>query len=173
MKVSSVFSFSHNFFLLSPEQVLVTFIVLSANIQFGQVQSFVVCLRVLDWLSAWKFRVSFYQDSNGVYAFSLEKFKIVLFGKELWINPFPHNDTFWRPWETSLLKTLGKGEIARYEQFLLFPQCFLPFLENFLSSLSKLKLSSANSFILEQSKILSFGNGLTIGLKVSCRLLAG
>ena len=22
------------------------------------------------------------------------------------------------------LKTLGKGEIARYEQFLLFPQCF-------------------------------------------------
>ena len=22
------------------------------------------------------------------------------------IDPFPHNDTFWRPWETSLLKTL-------------------------------------------------------------------
>ena len=22
------------------------------------------------------------------------------------INPFPHNDTFWRPWETSFLKTL-------------------------------------------------------------------
>ena len=21
-------------------------------------------------------------------------------------NPFPHNDTFWHPWETSLLKTL-------------------------------------------------------------------
>ena len=29
---------------------------------------------------------------------------------------------------TSLLKnTVGKGEIARNEQFLLFPQCFLPF----------------------------------------------
>ena len=41
-------------------------------------------------------------------------------------NPFPHNDSCWRPWETSLLKTLGKGEIARNEQFLLFPQCFLP-----------------------------------------------
>ena len=25
-----------------------------------------------------------------------------------------------------LLKTLGKGEIARNEQFVLFPQCFLP-----------------------------------------------
>ena len=42
------------------------------------------------------------------------------------LNPFPYNDTFWRPWETSLLKTLGKGEIAHNEQFLLFPQCFLP-----------------------------------------------
>ena len=27
--------------------------------------------------------------------------------------------------------TAGKGEIARNEQFLLFPQCFLPLLENF------------------------------------------
>ena len=26
------------------------------------------------------------------------------------INPFPHNDTFWRPWETSLLKTLWEKE---------------------------------------------------------------
>ena len=25
-------------------------------------------------------------------------------------NPFPHNDTFWRPWETSLLKTLWEKE---------------------------------------------------------------
>ena len=28
----------------------------------------------------------------------------------LCINPFPHNDTFWRPWETSLLKTLWEKE---------------------------------------------------------------
>ena len=27
-----------------------------------------------------------------------------------WFNPFPHNDTFWRPWETSLLKTLCEKE---------------------------------------------------------------
>ena len=25
-------------------------------------------------------------------------------------NPFPHSDTFWHPWETSLLKTLWKKE---------------------------------------------------------------
>ena len=25
-------------------------------------------------------------------------------------NPFPHSDTFWRPWETSLLKTLWEKE---------------------------------------------------------------
>ena len=26
------------------------------------------------------------------------------------VNPSPHNDTFWRPWETSLLKTLWEKE---------------------------------------------------------------
>ena len=26
------------------------------------------------------------------------------------VNPFPHNDTFWRRWETSLLKTLWEKE---------------------------------------------------------------
>ena len=26
------------------------------------------------------------------------------------VNPFPHNDTFWRPWETTLLKTLWEKE---------------------------------------------------------------
>ena len=26
------------------------------------------------------------------------------------LNPFPHNDTFWRPWETTLLKTLWEKE---------------------------------------------------------------
>ena len=43
------------------------------------------------------------------------------------INPFPNNAWFLRVCCTSLLKTLGKEEIARNEQFLLFPQCFLPF----------------------------------------------
>ena len=42
------------------------------------------------------------------------------------VNPFPHNHTFQHPWEVTHLKTLRKGEIARNEQFLLFPQGFLP-----------------------------------------------
>ena len=60
----------------------------------------------------------------------------------------------------SFENTVGKEEIARNEQFLLFPQCFLPIWMNFLPFSSNLKLSSANSFSLDQSKILSSGNGL-------------
>ena len=30
------------------------------------------------------------------------------------------------PWKQAFENTVGKGEIARNEQFLLFPQCFLP-----------------------------------------------
>ena len=52
---------------------------------------------------------------------------------------------------------MGKGEIARNEQFLLFPQCFLPILETTLSFLSNLKLSSAHSFSLEESRICRLG----------------
>ena len=56
--------------------------------------------------------------------------------QELWccwsFNPF-HN----KPWFFTSLQcmafenTAGKGEIARYEQFLLFPQCFLPLWRTF------------------------------------------
>ena len=52
----------------------------------------------------------------------------------------------------SFENTAGKGEIARNEQFLLFPQCFLSILENYLPISANLKLSSANSFSLEESK---------------------
>ena len=48
--------------------------------------------------------------------------------------------------------TVGKGEIARNKQFLLFP-VFSTHLDNFLPFSSNLKLSSANSFSLEESKI--------------------
>ena len=51
----------------------------------------------------------------------------------------------------SFENTVGKGEIARNEQFLLFLQCFYPFGE--LAAISStLKLSSAISFNLEVSK---------------------
>ena len=85
--------------------------------------------------------------------------------------------------------TVGKGEIARYEQFVLFPHCFqkacfpgaskcviewewvilssdnhIPQMRNGKSSLivssSNLKLSSANSLSMEKSKILLFGKVL-------------
>ena len=69
--------------------------------------------------------------------------------------------------------TVGKGEIARYEQFLLFLQCFqksteqfllfpqgfLPVRRTFFPFSSNLKLSSATSFSLEESKICRLGKG--------------
>ena len=48
--------------------------------------------------------------------------------------------------------TVGKGEIARNEQFLLFP-VFATHLDIFLPFSSNLKLSSANSFSFEEYKI--------------------
>ena len=56
---------------------------------------------------------------------------------------------------TSLLKTLGKGEIACDKQFLLIPQCFLPFGE--LSSVF-------NKFEIVLCKLLQFGSVLNLPL---------
>ena len=42
------------------------------------------------------------------------------------INPFPNKPWILRVCSASLENTVGKGEIAHNEQFLLFPQCFLP-----------------------------------------------
>ena len=50
-----------------------------------------------------------------------------------------------------------KKEIARNEQLLLHPQCFLPVRKNFVPFSSNSKLSSANSFGLEASKICRLG----------------
>ena len=53
------------------------------------------------------------------------------------------------PGKQAFENTVGKGEIARYKQFLFFSTVFSICLDNFLSFLSNLKLSSANSFSLE------------------------
>ena len=45
------------------------------------------------------------------------------------------------------LKHGGEREIAHDEQFLLYPQCFLPFSRTFCNFSSNLKMLSANSFI--------------------------
>ena len=54
--------------------------------------------------------------------------------------------------------TVGKGEIAGYEQFLLFP-VFSTCLENNLPFSSSLKSSSTSSLSLEESKICHLGKG--------------
>ena len=52
---------------------------------------------------------------------------IKLIATYMGFNHFPSNPGFLRGCSTSLSKnTVGTGEIARNEQFLLFPQCFLP-----------------------------------------------
>ena len=59
----------------------------------------------------------------------------------------------------SFENTVGKGEIAPNEQFLLFPTVFSIHLENFLSFSLTLNLWSANSFNLEDSKICRLRKG--------------
>ena len=53
-----------------------------------------------------------------------------------------------------------KGEIACNKQFLLFSQCFLHYMTLIFHFKCNLKMSSAICFNLDQSKILSSGNGL-------------
>ena len=59
----------------------------------------------------------------------------------------------------SFENTVGKGEIARNEQFLLSPQYFLPVWITFCYFHYHLQLSSANSFSLEESKMCRVGKG--------------
>ena len=66
--------------------------------------------------------VYFYMSSSFIYTLKIHKrsFKHSVrwwyYGKKLHVcyvvefNPFPHNNIFWRPWETSLLKTLWERE---------------------------------------------------------------
>ena len=53
--------------------------------------------------------------------------------------------------------TARKGEIARNEQFLLFPRCFLPVFRTSCHLHQIKKLSSANSFSFEESEICRSG----------------
>ena len=74
-------------------------------------------------------------------------------------SPFPKQALVFRNLQYKHFEnTVGKGEIARYEQFPLFP-VFSTLLEKFLPFSSNLKLSSANTFSLERSKICCLGKG--------------
>ena len=68
------------------------------------------------------------------------------------INPFLHDDTFWCPWETNLLKTLWEKE-KLLVTVSPFPTVFSTQLDNFLPFSLNFKLLSANSLSLEESKI--------------------
>ena len=57
---------------------------------------------------------------------------------------------------------MRKGEIACNKQFLLFSQCFLPCIALMFHFKCTLKMLSAICFNLDQSKILSSGNGLNV-----------
>ena len=78
--------------------------------------------------------------------------------KRLIYKPFPKQAPVFMCLQYKFLEnTVGKGEIARYEQFLLSP--FSTLLENFLQFTSNLKLSSANFFCWEESKICRMVKG--------------
>ena len=84
-------------------------------------------------------------------AFVLDWSKIMPFGKQF--NTFPNKPWFLRVCSTSLLKTLWEKEkLLVMSNFSFSCSVFYPFEE--LSTISlDLKLSSANSFSLEESKI--------------------
>ena len=79
--------------------------------------------------------ISFYYEKEGQKPDHLDtpKKKPLQAGSDRIINPSPN-----KPWflhvcsmYKSFENTVGKGEIARDEQFLLFPQCFLPIWRTF------------------------------------------
>ena len=90
----------------------------------------------------------------------LSSFSHNVFLKAFFLQPFPKQAlVFSGLLYKSFENTVGKGEIARNKQFLLFP-VFSNRLENFLPFSSNLKSSSANSFNFGRVLNLSFGKGL-------------
>ena len=90
-------------------------------------------------------------------AFNLDPAKILLFSTGLTLSQI--SPCFYESAGQVLENTVGKGEIARKEQFLLFPTVFFTLFENFLPFSSNLKLSSAKTLNLEQLKICRLGMG--------------
>ena len=78
---------------------------------------------------------------------------------EMAFNPFPNKPWFLRVCSTGLLKTLWEKEKLLVKSNFSFFPVFSTLYENVLSVSSNLKLSSANSFNLEESKICRLGKG--------------
>ena len=75
------------------------------------------------------------------------------------INPFPNKPWFLCVCRISLLKTLWEKEKLLLTSNFSCPTVFSTLLENFLPYSSNLKLVSANSFRLEDSKICHLRKG--------------
>ena len=94
-----------------------------------------------------------YANANNIIS---SKISLILYQTIQRVTPFPN-----KPWfftclqDKSCENTMGKGEIACNEQFLLFPQCFLPVLRT-LSSFIRFEIVVCKLF---QSKICHLGKG--------------
>ena len=76
------------------------------------------------------------------------------------VNPFPHNNTFWRIWERSLLKTLWEKEKFLVQAISPFPTMFSTLSATEIIIFVTFNLSSANAVNSVWPKILSCENGL-------------
>ena len=74
-------------------------------------------------------------------------------------KPLPNKPWSLRVCHTSLLKTLWEKEKLLVTSNLSFPTVFSTCLKSFLSNSTNLKLLSANSLSLEESKICRLGKG--------------
>ena len=97
----------------------------------------------------------FFATFSSILVTSLSNFGHVI--KEL--NPFPNKPWFSCVCSTSLLETQREKEILRVMSNFSFCTVFSTHFENFRSILSNLKLLSANSFSLDESKICRLGKG--------------
>ena len=103
----------------------------------------------------------FYQDNKildgtKLKAFADDKYNLIC-GL---VNPLRNNPWFLRVCKNkSFANTVGKIEIARNKQISLSPTLFFTHKEKFLPFSQSLKLSYANYFNLEKSKICCMGKG--------------
>ena len=89
-------------------------------------------------------------------------FKKIAVSDKCMHNPFPNKPWFSCVCSTSLFEnTAGKGEIACNEQFLLFPQCFLPIWKTFFyfHQIQNYRLQTFSFWRVEN---LPFGKGLIL-----------
>ena len=91
----------------------------------------------------------------------LSVYKMLIIVLLLCIEPFPKQALVFTCLQNmSFENNVGKGEIARYEQFLLFPQSFLPIWKTFchIRQTQSCRLQTL-FFRLKESKICCLGKG--------------